>query len=104
MLLAGLLEARACAFDARALAVHLGAQLADQRRVHELLDRQRLVDVAQLLHDQAAQADQEAGEDEGDEPQGPLHPLFGQAQAFAHEALLGDGQARSLPSSRAPCY
>jgi hypothetical protein len=104
VLLGRLLQARPGLFLRFVRCFPLGLHTGQLGRVHELLERQWLFNIAHVLHDQAAKPDQKACKHERNEPQGTLHPFFSQAQAFAHDALPGDGQARSLPSPGAFYY
>jgi hypothetical protein len=58
----------------------LGAQLVGSGFVEEVIHPQRGLDLGQIAHDGAAQANEEAGKHQRHQPQAPAEPFFGQTQ------------------------
>ena len=53
------------------------AALCSCRLVHKVFECHSMLDARQILNHRAPQPDQEAGEDEGDDPQAEAEPFFG---------------------------
>ncbi|GAB1383778.1 hypothetical protein MASR1M50_20990 [Burkholderiales bacterium] len=71
-----------------------------RRAVHEVVQRQPVLDPWQIAHHGAAQANQETGEHQGHQPQAALKPLLRQAQGFAHGDSGSNGAL--APTGQAP--
>lgn len=93
---------RALAGELRGLGGHLERRVLTL--VDEILDRAHALDLGQVAHDRLAQAREEPGEGEGDDPQAALEPLLGKPLGGSHGHLLGQGfKLRMIaPPSRAP--
>jgi len=77
MFLARLLEPRFGRPPALLHAVDIGVHHLQCGRIDELLERETFFDIAHSLHHQTTEADEKAGEQDGNQPQCTLHPFFG---------------------------
>jgi hypothetical protein len=71
--------------------------------VDEIVELALMLDLRQVAHQGAPQADQEPGEDQGHQPQAPPKPLLRKTQRLAHRSLPPwlsmSGSMRSLSTS-----